>query len=249
MRPESKRSAPLLRLFGIDPQALSPLERILFVGAVLLALLTGGQTLLDVRFYCGTDLRNRVVGERNPRMAYDLMIDVASRLTGRVQLTTDGLYWYPHAVEHAFGVDVDYAVLAKHYGGSEHSGRYSPARFIGATREVIRGNPDEKHISTSYVERQHLNLRMSNRRFTRLTNAFSKKIENHYHAVALHVMFYNFVRIHKTLRVTPAMAAGVSDRLWSIEDIVALIDAREVPPKKRGPYKPRQPKSAAAISN
>src|SRR5207249_4545155 len=124
--------------------------------------------------------------------------------------------------------------------------RYSPAECIGTRREKIAGSPDPKHISTSYVERQNLTMRMAMRRFTRLTNAFSKKIENHYHAVALHVMFYNFVRIHKTLKVTPAMEAGLTDRLWSMEDIVALIDAREVAPKKRGPYKPRRPR---AISN
>lgn len=166
------------------------------------------------------------VGPRNPNMAFALMMDLASRLAGHVQLTTDGLYWYPHAVERAFGIGVDYAVLQKHYGSSERatSGRYSPARFTGATREVIRGNPDEKHISTSFAERQHLSMRMGMRRYTRLTNAFSKKIENHVAANALYFLHYNFARVHRTLRTTPAMAAGISDHVWGIEEIVALLD-------------------------
>jgi len=165
-----------------------------------------------------------LVGPRNPRMAFALMQDVAERLDGRVQLTSDGLYWYPHAVERAFGIGVDYAVLQKHYGGSEHQGRYSPAHLTGVTQEVITGSPDKRHISTSFAERQHLSMRMSMRRFTRLTNGFSKKLENHVAANALYFLHYNFARIHRTLRVTPAMAAGIADHVWSIEEIVGLLD-------------------------
>jgi hypothetical protein len=153
------------------------------------------------------------------------MQSVAERLAGRVQLTTDGLYWYPHAVDRAFGIDVDYAVLQKHYGaGGEGSGRYSPARFTGSTREEITGSPDPRHISTSYVERQNLSMRMGMRRFTRLTNGFSKKLENHVAANALYFLHYNFARIHRSLRVTPAMAAGIAQHVWSIEEIVGLLD-------------------------
>jgi IS1 family transposase len=167
-----------------------------------------------------------LVGPRTPPMAFELMTDVASRLAGKVQLTTDGLYWYTHAVENAFGIDVDYATQTKKYGGSEHQGRYSPANFIGSTKEVIRGNPDKRHISTSFVERQNLTMRMSMRRFTRLTNGFSKKVENHAYAVALHFLHYNFARVHKTLRVTPAMEAGLATHVWSIEEIIGLLDRR-----------------------
>jgi len=165
-----------------------------------------------------------LVGPRTPGMAFALMNDLASRLEGQCQLTTDGLYWYPHAVERAFGIGVDYAVLRKHYGGSEHAGKYSPARFIGSTKEVITGEPNPKHVSTSFAERQHLSMRMGMRRYTRLTNGFSKKLENHIAANALYFLHYNFARIHKTLRVTPAMQAGISDHVWSVEEIVGLLD-------------------------
>ncbi len=143
------------------------------------------------------------------------------------------------AVEGAFGADVDYAQLVKIYGSAPESmkGRYSPAECTGAKKSRIEGEPDEKHVSTSYVERSNLTMRMHMRRFTRLTNAFSKKIENHAHAVALHFVYYNFCRIHSKLRMTPAMAAGISSRLWEVSDIVALLDAAEVKPAKRGPYK------------
>lgn len=171
--------------------------------------------------------------------------DLRQRVATRMQLTTDGHAPYLAAVEDAFGADIDFAQLVKLYGApsseAEAARRYSPTECVGMRKTKISGNPNPRHISTSYVERQNLTMRMHMRRFTRLTNAFSKKVENHTYAVALHMMFYNFVRIHKTLRITPAMAAGIATRLWSVDDIVALVDAREGPPRKRGPYKPRQP--------
>lgn len=162
------------------------------------------------------------VGLRTPSMAFEIMNDLASRVSGRIQLTTDGLYWYPHAVENAFGIDVDYAVQAKNYADAQ-SGRYSPPRMVSSSREVIKGAPDQRHISTSFVERQNLTMRMGMRRFTRLTNGFSKKAENHAHMVALHYAYYNFAKVHKTLRVTPAMQAGIADHVWSIGEIVELL--------------------------
>ncbi len=148
---------------------------------------------------------------------------------------------YLEAGKSAFGADVDYAQLVKMYGSAPDSAkrRYSPAECTGTKKTRVEGNPDMKHVSTSYVERSNLTMRKHMRRFTRLTNAFSKKVENHAHAVALFTTYYNFIRIHKTMRVTPAMAAGVSDRLWDVSDIVALVEAREAPPAKRGPYKKR----------
>ncbi|MGE3740352.1 MAG: IS1 family transposase, partial [Geminicoccaceae bacterium] len=144
------------------------------------------------------------------------------------------------AVEGAFGADVDYAQLVKLYGEApEAQRRYSPAVCTGARKEAITGRPDKKHVSTSYVERQNLTMRMHMRRFTRLTNAFSKKFENHMHMAALYTVWYNFVRIHKTLKVTPAMAAGLSPILWSMDDVAGLIDAAAPKPEKRGPYKKR----------
>ncbi len=186
-----------------------------------------------------------MVGARDSEYAAAFMEDVASRLATRVQLTTDGHKPYLEAVEGAFGADVDYAMLVKQYGepaGPKTAGRrYSPAVCTGARKVWISGEPDKAKVSTSHVERQNLTMRMHMRRFTRLTNAFSKKVENHEHAVALHFMFYNFCRQHQTLRVTPAMAAGLTDRLWSVEDIVALVEAQEAAqaPKVRGPYKKR----------
>ncbi len=168
------------------------------------------------------------VGDRSSETAIAFVDDLASRLANRVQITTDGHKAYLEAIEGAFGGAVDYAMLVKIYGqepGGEK--RYSPAVCIGASKTLIEGNPDPKHVSTSYAERQNLTLRMSSRRFTRLTNAFSKKLENHALSVALHYMHYNFCRIHKTLRVTPAMAAGVTDRLWEISDIVAVLEGWE----------------------
>ena len=181
-----------------------------------------------------------VVG-RDAGYATEFMNDVAERLSNRVQLTTDGHKAYLEAIEGAFGADVDYAQLIKLYGASpEGEKRYSPAECTSIRLNTVTGDPDPKHISTSYVERQNLTMRMSMRRFTRLTNAFSKKVENHAHAVALHFMHYNFCRIHQTLRVTPAMEAGVTDRLWDTSDIVELIEEREANRDwKRGSYKKR----------
>ena len=165
------------------------------------------------------------VGKRNATDAYLFINDLKERLASRVQLTSDGLKAYVEAVESAFGADIDFAQLVKLYGNELGQGevRYSPPICTGARKSRVTGNPLKRLISTSFVERQNLTLRMSNRRFTRLTNAFSKKLENHKHAAAIHFMFYNFCRIHQTLRVTPAMQAGISDHVWSLEEVVALI--------------------------
>lgn len=169
-----------------------------------------------------------LVGGRDGDYALALMDDLRGRLANRVQLTTDGHKAYLNAVEEAFGDDIDYAMLVKLYGAApEGEKRYSPAECIGARKERITGNPDRDHVSTSYVERQNLTMRMHNRRFTRLTNAFSKKIENHAHAVAINFMYYNFVRVHSTVRMTPAMAAGVTSKLWELTDIVQMVDEWE----------------------
>lgn len=166
-----------------------------------------------------------LVGTRDGGAAYTFMQDVASRLSNRVQLTTDGHTPYLEAVEGAFGCDIDYAQLVKIYGADPQAEtRYSPAQCIGTRCSVVTGDPNPKHISTSYVERQNLTMRMSMRRFTRLTNGFSKKVENHAAAVALYFVYYNFCRVHQTLRVTPAMQAGLSDRVWTIAEIVGLLD-------------------------
>jgi len=179
------------------------------------------------------------VGGRDGECAKWFIDDVAKRLANRVQLTSDGHRAYLEAVEGAFGADVDYAQLVKIYGASSDSakGRYSPAECTGIVKTPIEGKPDPAHISTSFIERQNLTMRMHMRRFTKLTNAFSKKVENHAYAVALHMKYYNFVKLHSKLRVTPAMAAGVSDRLWEVSDIVALWEAVEPKARKRGPYK------------
>jgi IS1 family transposase len=165
-----------------------------------------------------------LVGGRDFSWANEFMHDCAKRISNRVQITTDGHKAYLEAVESAFGADIDYAQLQKVYGApSEDHKRYSPAVCIGCDMKTVSGNPDPKHVSTSYVERQNLSMRMSIRRFTRLTNAFSKKVENHAAAVALWFMYYNFCRIHQTLRVTPAMEANLSDHVWSIEELVELL--------------------------
>jgi IS1 family transposase len=165
------------------------------------------------------------IGTRGAGTALEFMHDLAGRLAHRVQLTTDGHRVYLNAVESAFGSEIDYAMLVKIYGyDAAYDTKYSPAECIDCKPIAIAGRPDPKHISTSYIERQNLTMRMGMRRFTRLTNGFSKKIENHGHAVALHYMHYNFCRVHQTLRVTPAMEAGVTDHVWSLEEVVALMD-------------------------
>jgi IS1 family transposase len=185
------------------------------------------------------------VGDRSGESARVLAYDLAGRVTDRIQITTDGFHSYLRAVEGAFGADADYAMLEKVYGsdklgGSSPERKYSPAECIGCNKKRISGDPDMKHVSTSYVERSNLSIRMQNRRFTRLTNAFSKKFTSHVHALGLYFAFYNFCRIHKSLRVTPAMAAGITDKLWSLEDIVALMDARAPKPGPRKPYNKRK---------
>ncbi len=169
------------------------------------------------------------VGGRDSDSAIIFMDDLASRLSNRVQLTSDGHKAYLEAVEGAFGADIDYAQLVKLYGPTSESakGRYSPAECTGARKFPVEGSPDPKYISTSFSERSNLTIRMHTRRFTRLTNAFSKKVENHAHAVALHMLYYNFVRIHQTVKTTPAMAAGVTKRLWEIDDMVNVLEAWE----------------------
>ena len=178
------------------------------------------------------------VGDRSGQSAIALMDDLRSRLANRVQLTTDGHKAYLEAVEGAFGADVDYAMLVKLYGqgAAGPETRYSPAECIGARKERIEGNPDIVHVSTSHVERSNLSMRMHNRRFTRLTNAHSKKLANHVHMIALYTVFYNFIRSHKSLKMTPAMAAGIAPSFLGFEDVLTRIDARAVP-TKRGPYK------------
>lgn len=186
----------------------------------------------DVWTYTALDADTKLmvsymVGKRDADYALSFMTDVSSRLANRVQLTTDGHQPYLRAVPDAFGSDIDYAMLVKHYGtpvGRSDERRYSPAQLLGTEQKALIGTPDMSKVSTSFVERQNLTMRMSMRRFTRLTNGFSKKVENLEHAVSLHFMHYNFARIHKTLRVTPAMEAGISDHVWSLAEIAALAD-------------------------
>ena len=166
------------------------------------------------------------LGRRDGLTARILIEDLAGRLANRVQLTTDGHRAYLEAVEGAFGCDVDYAMLSKIYESAQEETRYSPARCVGCDIRKVSGNPDSEHISTSYVERQNLTMRMMMRRFTRLTNAFSKKVENHAYAVALYTMHYNFCRVHKTLRVTPAMEAGITNHVWTIEEMISTITCK-----------------------
>ncbi len=166
------------------------------------------------------------VGTRDAGAAYHFIHDLAARLANRVQLTTDGHKAYLTAVEDAFGADIDYAMLIKIYGAAPEGPerQYSPAQCMGTKKALITGKPDWKHTSTSFVERQNLTMRMSMKRFSRLSNGFSKKVENHEHMLALHYMYYNFSRIHQTLRCTPAMEAGVSDHVWELNEIIALLD-------------------------
>ncbi len=168
------------------------------------------------------------VGGRDSGMAYSFIQELADRLSNRIQLTTSGHKVYIEAVETAFGADIDYLMLIKLYDAERAGGaRYSPAKCIGTVKECRTGNPDPKHVSTSYVERQNLTMRMNMRRFTQLTNAFSRKVENLEAAVSLHFMWYNFGRIHQTLRVTPAMAAGVGNHVWTMDEVIGLLEAQE----------------------
>ena len=170
-----------------------------------------------------------MLGDRGAKTGHVFMQDVASRISNRIQLTTDGHRVYAKAVENAFGSEIDYAMLVKIYGASNDNpeSRYSPATCIGCRTGVLAGNPDPKHVSTSYVERQNLSMRMGMRRFTRLTNGHSKKIENHGHQVALYFFHYNFCRVHSTLRVTPAMEAGLTNHVWTLEELCALLPQRK----------------------
>jgi len=195
------------------------------------ASMKGSDEVGDTWTWIAIDSKSKLIpcwhiGKRNATDAYQFINDLAPRLAGRVQLTSDGLKAYVEAVEGAFGADIDYAQLIKLYGNEIPNGevRYSPAPCVGARKKNISGTPDKALISTSHVERQNLTVRMSNRRFTRLTNAFSKKLENHKHAAAINFMHYNFCRIHQTLRVTPAMEAGIADHVWGLEEIVALLN-------------------------
>lgn len=185
-----------------------------------------------------------MVGDRDAETANALIDDLSGRVDGRMQLTTDGHGVYLDAVAGAFGSgQIDYAMLVKLYGESADAKtperKYSPVECVGARKEPKMGNPDLAHVSTSHVERHNLTMHMSMKRFARLGNAFSKKVDNHIHALSLYFVFYNFTRTHKAHKLSPAMAAGVTDRLWSMEDIVGLIDAREGAPKKRGPSRKR----------
>jgi IS1 family transposase len=187
----------------------------------------------DIWTWVGIDAQSKIavswyVGGRDSEAAMIFMDDLAKRLANRVQLTSDGHKAYLEAVEDAFGSDIDYAMLVKVYGPApDGQRRYSPAECIGAVKHRVEGNPDPKHVSTSYAERQNLNIRMGNRRMTRLTNAFSKKAVNHAHMMAIYFMHYNFVRIHQTLKVTPAMASGVTSKLWEMTDMVAILEEWE----------------------
>lgn len=186
-----------------------------------------------------------MVGGRDAETANIFMDDLASRLANRVQLTTDGHKAYLDAVAGAFENNIDYAMLVKLYSSdpvqTTPERKYSPGECVGAIKEPITGEPDLRHVSTSYVERHNLTMRMAMKRFGRLTNAFSKKVDNHIHALSLYFVFYNFVRTHKAHKLSPAMAVGVANRLWNMEDIAKLIEDRETKPHKRGPYRKRVP--------
>ncbi len=195
----------------------------------------------DVWTWTAIDAESKLIlswycGDRSANSADALMSDLRDRVSERIQLTTDGYHVYLKAVRKAFGREVDYAQLVKVYGESPDGGRYSPGQCIGAHKERVVGNPKAKNVNTSHVERQNLTMRMSMRRFTRLTNGFSKKLDNHMHALALYFVFYNFCRIHKTLSVSPAMAANITDKLWTLEDIAEWIENAK-PATKRGTYK------------
>ncbi len=183
----------------------------------------------DVWTWVAIDAETKLVpcfrlGNRDARNAQAFIDDLAARLSNRIQLTADGLKVYLEAVEGAFGADVDLAQLIKIYGATQEEARYSPAECIGCHAIAVTGRPKPQHISTRYVERQNLTMRTGMRRFSQLTNAFSKKAKNHAAMVAIHFLLYNFARIHKTLRVTPAMAAGLADHVWSLEEIALLVN-------------------------
>jgi IS1 family transposase len=200
----------------------------------------------DVWTWTGIDADSKLivswyVGDRSAESAYDFMMDMKSHLANRVQMTTDGFKPYLKAVDAAFDGEIDFAQLVKLYGTTEGNGnerRYSAAKFVSAEKKIVEGHPDEAHISTSYVKRQNLTMRMHMRCFARLTNAFSKKIENHCHAIALHFVYYNFCKVHKTLRVTPAMEAKIAIKPMKIEDITNLVNYEA--PKKRGAYRKKR---------
>ncbi len=186
----------------------------------------------DIWLWAAIDAETKLVpsfmlGNRDAQTAKFFVDDLASRLAGRVQVTSDGLKCYVEAIEGAFGANVDYAMLVKMYESTQEDTRYSPAKCAACESKRVMGNPDPKHISTSFVERHNCTLRTNLRRYTRLSNGFSRKIENHFAAVALNYFAYNFIQIHRTLRTTPAMAAGVTDRLWSVDDLVALWESEE----------------------
>jgi IS1 family transposase len=169
-----------------------------------------------------------MVGGRDAGSAHGFIQDLSKRLANRVQLTTDGHRTYLMAVEDNFGSNVDYAMLVKLYGSdASHDTKYSPTECIGCREVTVSGNPDPKHISTSYIERQNLTMRMQMRRFTRLTNAFSKKLENHIASIAIHYMHYNFCRVHQTLRVTPAMESGVADHVWTVSEMLSILESKQ----------------------
>jgi len=203
--------------YGKD-RNLSLEQRISGLGSLWTWTALDADTKLIVSYVCGG---------RDAQAADAVLKDVVSRVSNRIQLTTDGFRVYADAVENAFGTEVDYAMLIKLFG-EPREGRYSPGVCIGTQSHVVTGNPDPKHISTSYVERHNLSMRMHMRRFTRLTNGFSKKVGNHVHMLSIYFLFYNFCRIHKTLRVTPAMEAGISDHVWSIEDLVKLMKPKSI---------------------
>lgn len=199
----------------------------------------------DVWTWVGLDSESKLIisyliGDRDAQYAMAFIDDLRGRLANRVQLSTDGHRPYVEAVEESFGDDIDYAQVVKLYGdGGKPANRYSPGDCIGIRKDRIAGEPNPDYVSTSHIERSNLSLRMHMRRYTRLTNAHSKKFANHCHMVALYTVWYNYARTNSAVRMSPAMAAGLSDTLWSMEDIVGLIDAAEPAPKKRGPYKPR----------
>lgn len=212
------------------------------------------ETARDLWTWLGLDAGHKLIvsflfSGRDAYNANAFMEDVAGRLASRVQLTTDGHKPYLNAVEDAFGNDIDFATLTKLYGAPVGAvGRYSLGECIGIEKRAVTVRPDPSHVSTSFVERQNLNLRMGVRRFTRLTNAFSKSAEAHYSMMCLYVVFQNFIRDHKSLRMTPAESIGLIKSAMTVGDIIDLIDARAPAPKPRGPYKPRQPKAAATAA-